>query len=361
MLPRFLPWRALPALTLSLLALTGCGGGPEAMMADYGARVARITEQPVTLPRATGSPYPRARDLAVEIPEIRARLLDLTDFDRCNLTHLIAERNSILGRYWPASQRLDYEFRFGHRLQRCQAWLTAQESLDEDDAALLAQVDELMTAKAQTRPAVWWMASWGSAEFSRHFSASAAMPDADTVPPLDAFAMLGALAEQTGHPPDGVSLSALEHSLNTLRSQRYGGGWVRATLQMTATLNQSADALQATDTARLCPQGRPTPRARVFETVFYRYYAGALQPYLSALHRHGDRTLDTLAPLLDAGQAIAPEAFVRYADRHLKRGPGSLWADLEAARDRHTLAWQGLLRDCGLMPDGSQRPAAAGQ
>ena len=74
-------------------------------MADYTARVARITGQPIVLPQAAPLPYPRARDLHLPLPEVRARLLDLTDFQRCNLTQLIAERNSIMGRgYWPATR-----------------------------------------------------------------------------------------------------------------------------------------------------------------------------------------------------------------------------------------------------------------
>ncbi|MEC8847712.1 MAG: DUF3080 family protein, partial [Pseudomonadota bacterium] len=64
--------------------------------------------------------------------------------------------------------------------------------------------------------------------------------------------------------------------------------------------------------------------------------------------------LKALAPLLAAAPAEAPAAFERYAQRALSTAPGSLWADLADARQRHTLAWQRLLRGCGLMPDGSR-------
>jgi len=360
-----IPQRALHlALIASFAAvallLGGCSRGPDAMMADYGARVARITGQPVDLPRATGAPYPRPRDLAVPVPEVRIRLLDLTDFARCNLTRLIAERNGTLGRSWPASQRLDYEFRFGHRLDRCAAWLDGQDALDDDSAALRAEVQALRPVKAATRPVVWWQASWASDEFSRHFSAAAPLPERDTRAPLAAFTPLVTLARQLDAPPDGVPLGELEAALQQLRSQRYGGGWVRATLLMVATLNQSAAALDATDTARLCPQGKSTPKARVFETVFYRVYADRLQPYLSTLHREGADYLDALAPLLAHAPNDAPPAFKRYAPRYLQRGPDSLWVDLATARDRHTEAWQRVLGDCGLMPDGSRPQASSG-
>lgn len=335
------------------MLVSACRQGPEAMMADYTARVARITGQPIVLPQAAPLPYPRARDRHLPLPEVRARLLDLTDFQRCNLTQLIAERNSIMGRgYWPATQRLDYEFRFGHRLARCHAWLADQDALDADDAALLAQIAPLRAVKAATRPLAWWAATWASDEFARYFSAAAALPDAAAQAPVRAFATLAAPARRFGDPPDGVALKDIESALQTVRSAPYGGGWVRAAGRMTATLEAAADALEAVDLQRLCPQALPNPQARIFETVFYQVYAGRLQPYLAALHREGAAQLKALAPLLAAAPAEAPAAFARYARRALSTAPGSLWADMATARERHTLAWQRVLRGCGLMPDG---------
>ena len=340
------------------MLVSACRQGPEAMMADYTARVARITGQPIVLPQAAPLPYPRARDRHLPLPEVRARLLDLTDFQRCNLTQLIAERNSIMGRgYWPATRRLDYEFRFGHRLARCHAWLADQDALDAldaDDAALLEHIAPLRAVKAATRPLAWWAATWASDEFARYFSAAAALPDAAAQAPVRAFATLAAPARQFDDPPDGVALDDIESALQTLRSAPYGGGWVRAAGQMTATLEAAAEALEAVNLQRLCPQALPNPKARIFETVFYQVYAGRLQPYLAALHREGAAQHNAVAPLLAAAPAEAPAAFERYARRALSTAPGSLWADLADARQRHTLAWQRLLRGCGLMPDGSR-------
>lgn len=346
-------WRIAAALLGSGL-LAACGQGPESMMTDYAERISRITEQPVVLPPVSGAVYPRARERSLPIPEVRARLFDLTDFERCNLTQLIAERNSIMGRYWPATQQLDYEYRFSHRLKACQTWLNQQGELDEKDRALRAQVDALMLSKDQARPLAWWAASWASDEFARYFSASAAMPPLDATAPVTAFAPLASLIEGFAAPPDGIDLGELEAALQILRTDRYGGGWIKAVQHMTATLTASGAALDATDTARLCPQGSPTPRARIFETVFYRYYAEALQPYLAALHQQGQAQYQALVPLLEAVPPEAPAAFTRYAQRHLTQGPDSLWAEMATAREQHTLAWQRILRACGLMPDGAR-------
>src|SRR5690606_16018175 len=123
--------------------------------------------------------------------------------------------------YWPATQRLDYEFRFGHRLARCHAWLADQDALDADDAALLAQIAPLRAAKAATRPLAWWAATWASDEFARYFSAAAALPDAAAQAPVRAFATLAPPARRFDDPPDGVALKDIESALQTVRSAPY--------------------------------------------------------------------------------------------------------------------------------------------
>lgn len=336
--------------------LSGCHRGPDAMMADYATRIARISEQPVEITLTESIAYPRSRDRRIPLPEIRARLLALTDFQRCNLTQLIAERNSILGRYWEATRRLDYEFRFSHRLARCQRWLIQQPDLDADDTALLEQLNSLSLIKAKTRPLAWWAATWAGDEFADYFSAAAPFPSVEAQAPIAAFTPLAAVAAQLDDPPDGINLPEIELALQNLRRVPYGGGWARATNRMTLTLHAAAGALNAVNTQRLCPQATPSPKARIFENVFYRQYAERLQPYLSALHRQGEAQLVALEPLLATMPRDAPDAFKAYAQRVLSSEPGSLWADMSTARHRHTEAWQRILRDCNLMPDGAGPP-----
>jgi hypothetical protein len=345
-------WQQGLGLGLALM-LSACGGsGAEGLLADYAERVGRITGQPSpTLPPSPEQAYPRHRERAVEAPEVRGRLWDLGDFRRCDLSQLIAERNSIMGRYWPASQRLDYELRFAHRLGRCQRWL-AVNAEDEESLAWRADVDSVLAAKAGTLAAVWWAVTYDSPEFERHFSLSAPLLASGEAPPLSALNQLTTLGRQLPDPPDGVDRAALESALQRLR-ERYGGRWQRSALALTATLSATAEQLRAADRARLCPQGRPTPEARIVETVFYRIYAERLQPYLAQVHQDGDAWLSVHEALL--ATVNPPAAFAPFRQRVLSREAGSVWSELAAARDRHTQAWQALLGDCGLMPS---RPSA---
>lgn len=345
--------RALLLLTCLLLA--ACDrDSPEALLQDYVSRVARASGQPIPRLQWPDVPaYPRHRERQLPVPEVRARLLDLTEFNTCNLTQLVAERNSILGRYWPASQRIDYELRFAHRLQRCRDWLAAQTG-DTADPELLKQMDAIAAEKHGTLPAVFWQLSFDSPEFERHFSLANPWLAVGQPPPMAALIGLQQLANTLADPPDGWDLATLEPQLQTLALSGYGGAWAQATVGMTAALETAAVLLEALHDARPCPLGKPTPQARILETVFYRYYADRVQTYLAQLHQDGAAWQAALDPLR-AAAPTPPPAFADYAARVLAQGPGSLRAALDAARQRHTDAWQAVLGDCGLMPDG-RRP-----
>ncbi len=341
-------------LLLSLLLVACDRDTPQYRLQDYADRVARAARQtPEKLSWPSPPPYPRHRERQLPVPEVRARLLDLTDFNTCNLTQLIAERNSILGRYWPASRRIDYELRFAHRLQRCRRWLHTQA---EADLALRDQMDAIARGKAGTLPAVFWQLSFDSPEFERHFSLATPWLPPGEAPPMEALRALEQLAEQLDAPPDGWDLTQLEPQLQALALSGYGGAWVHAMQGLATTLDTVAERLMAVDRQRLCPQQRPTPAARILETVFYRYYAGWVQPYLAQLHRDGTRWQQSMNRLLAAAPR-PPPAFRAYATQVLGDGTGSLRTDLEQAGQRHTRAWQALLGTCGLMPGAAATAA----
>lgn len=345
------------ALLLAVTLLIGCDRDrPETMMDDYLDRVARITGQARPLDsRIVDLSYPRHRDRAIAPPEARGRLRELADYNRCNLTQLIAERNSILGRYWPASQRFDYELRFAHRLGRCQRWL-AEHAGDDADLLLKARVDALVSAKQAALPAVWWAATYDSVEFEQQFSIARPWLDHDTTAPLDALRHLARIGVRLREPEDGTDLAALEGALRKIATHPYGGRWARSARGVAVSLNAAAQMLEATDVRRLCPARRATAEARIFETVFQRRYAGRVQPYLSRVHRGGSEWLDAQDALWATHTVQPPAAMMGYRSRTLGRHAGSLWYDLNEANVRHTKAWQRILGACGLMPSAPTPP-----
>lgn len=344
----------ITALVL-LLGLGACGGQPGAMLEDYQRRVARVTgsalppAQPLTAPA-----YPRHRERSVPVPEVRARLLELFDFEFCDLSQLVAERNSILGRYAPASRRLDYEWRFAHRLSRCREWLAR--AADPEHAALRARLEEIASLKAQARAPAWWAVTYDSAEFERHFSlATPPLPVEAPPPPLVAFDALLALSTHLADPPDGLDLTALESRLQQIGVSAWGGAWLHSALALAGTLDGTAALLEQAAARPYCRNGAATPEARILQTVFWKFYAGRVQPYLSQVHRHGEAWLVRHQQLLGSQALPLPPAVAGYAARALGRAPGSVWQQLAQARERHTQAWQELLGQCGLMPGDGQR------
>lgn len=346
-----------------IIALLACGCAPQAddLLADYRARVQRAAGAHAGNPVYPDVPaYPSHRDRAVAIPEVRGSVWELLfDLPDCELDHLVSERNSILGRYWPATSRFDYELRFRLRLDRCRARLGRQEPADEEQREFLARLDEIDAAKRDVLPAVWWALSYDSPEFEQAFS-----PAASPLPPeapgrrqaaLAALEHLQGLSALLDAPADGLALAPLERALQQLAQSRYGGGLLRSLALLTGELDATSTALEHAAAAAVCPQNRPTPRGRVLHRVFNRYYAGKVQPYFAEVQRGGRAWLDAHARLLDRQRVAWPPAFERFRGRALDDGPDSLWQRWSAARVRHVEAWQRVLRQCALMPGTDTR------
>jgi hypothetical protein len=344
----------MPSVAATLLAAglaAGCEGGPAADLADYRARVQRASGVDVIAPAPPALPsYPSHRERAVPIPEVRGSIWELLfDLPDCDLGHLVSERNSILGRYWPATSRFDYELRFGLRLDRCRTRLAARPPADEAEREFRARLDEIHLAKQNTLAAVWWALSYDSVEFERAFSPAAQalnLAAADSAA-HDAIEYLITLSAQLDAPGDGVELAALERALQQLAVSQYGGALLRSLGLLIAELDAASAALE---TARPCPQQRQTPQARVLQTVFTQYYAGRAQPYMAAVQRGGLRWLELHARLLESQQVTPPPAFERFRARALAIDGDSLWSRWLQARNRHVQAWQQVLGACGLMP-----------
>lgn len=333
------------------------------MLADYRARVQRASGVDVGPPQAIPLPaYPSHRHRSVPIPDVRGSVWELLfDLPDCELGHLVSERNSILGRYWPASSRFDYELRFRVRLDRCRARLSRQPALDEAQRAFLARLDEIDAAKHGTLPAVWWALTYDSVEFEQAFSPAAAplRPGDRGLVALAALEHLQGLSTRLAAVSDGVELPALERALGRLAASRYGGSLLRSLGLLIAELDAATAALERAHAQPLCPQQRPTPRSRVLQQVFIRHYASRVQPYMADVQTGGRAWLDAHAPLLASQRAKPPAAFERFRAAALDDGSGSLWQRWITTRDRHVQAWQAVLRQCALMPGMQDRPTAA--
>jgi len=341
--------------------LAGCGRStPEAMLDNYTERVARVLEEPIDadLDGPTDiALLPPRRERLLPLTDLRQGLIEVLALRHCNLLGLIAQRNSSLGKVMPPSKQLVYEMRLLSQVRDCRTELAKQ---PDADPQLRQQLEDIHRIKARELPAVLWNAIYASSEMENNFSRGD--------PPLPLYsednnkdgskaALLGlqtlADLQTLITTPDWrapAQLDDLEQHYQALEANRFGSQWLKSLWILTRTLEQTAQALERRELrASICPQQRPTPRAKILLNVFTQFYAGEVQPYMAHIDRSGQRWKalhQQLMTSLPATPAMLDYQWRTFADAN----PDSLWQRYIRARDHHTKSWQTTLRRCSLMP-----------
>jgi len=339
---------------LVVVLVWGCGP-PQAVdvLADYDLRVRNALELDAPEAYRHSFPtYPRRRDLRLELSDLRIGLLDLVSLERCGLEELVAERNSVLGKVMQPSQQLLYEHRLLGRARDCVDTLRAHPQLDEE---LLETLSEVVDAKERDLPRIYWNATFSSQEMAEHFSlAVELLPlqlEADPQAQQEALYYLRDLHAGLGYSATEVVSEELEGHLFQLNNGHYGGRMLRSLDALSYYLTDVADVLTQRQAERpLCPQGVPTPRAEVLQTIFLKFYSGQVQPYMARVHREGHAWVDAVEQLA-ARQDTMPPAFATYRAAVLaSEEPSAPWPRFVRAIDGHTKAWQAVLQSCGMGP-----------
>lgn len=339
--------------------LVACSPAPDTAidMQTYVQRVANVLDQPAPPLVFTALPaLPHHRERNQPLPELREGLLDVLDLKRCNLLPLIAERNSSLGKVYAPSQQMRYEIRFVARLEQCLPQLqTATDITPERKAELLT----LYQTKQASVPKVLWNALFTGQEFEESLALNQPplpWPAADHTAAFQALDYLAYITTTALNDPkalDETHFAPLEAHYGALYSDPLGIPSLRALHQLSLTLNAVSQMIEQRLAKRpFCFPGMRNPDADILKQVFMRFYAGELQPYLAYVHRTAWRWLTIQTQLLK--QLPTPTAFIPYTEQMLRVDSAqSLWQHYEAARNRHTQAWQTLLRQCNLMPGKS--------
>lgn len=358
-MPLRTPFKSIVAWLLlsATLAIVGCDrSSPEAMLENYASRVGNTLDEDIETDFETDGRlplFPARRDRLQPLTDIRQGLIEVLALRHCDLLHLIAERNSSLGKVMPPSQQLVYELRFLDRLRSCRRRLDQTPNADSE---LLAQVNKIYAVKQRELPAALWNAIYVSGEMELNFSRGdpplALSTDSGTPPAISALERLAGLVRLISK-PDWVLptlLDEIEQPYEALNRDRFGSQWLKSVLLLTETLERTAEGIEKREARYpLCPQQRPTPDAKILMNVFTKFYAGEVQPYLARVHRDGRRWRALHEELIH--RLPAADAMLRYWDEvFAENNPDSLWRRYNDARDRHTRAWQHVLRRCGLMP-----------
>lgn len=349
---------------LMCLQMAGCSdpNAPDTMYEKYISRLSNVTEidPPVLSKRADLPHYPATRDLVLEADDIRVGLLEFLSFSECQLLHDISERNSGLGRVQQPSVRLRYDMHFYAKLRDCRSQLQSQSNPDQDTLELIALVDEVLARKQKVLPITYWNASWASPEMRVLMSRSThAYHRDETIPVSELSRDLGFLVlvgQQLFEGGPRISDADFEQHYYRLQQNKAVGRWLLSLWLSLDYLEQAAEILrQAEDQNSVCPQGRRTQRAKYLQNVFIKFYAGEIQPYLSKLHRAGQSLLPVLQQLHAVQGADLPQAYQAHYQRFLDaEATEGLWQQFQQRMRRHTMAWQGLLKQCGMMPGSKE-------
>lgn len=338
--------RCLLYLLLPVLILTGCGAEPgEQLIETYLDRLetAGLARQgaaePVTLQR-----YPDHRDRTLELGELRVGLLGLFDYRRCEMQQLIGERNSILGRVMPISQRLLYEIRFLQQAEICRDRLATAAEPEVADAEFLARLREVIAFKRTELAAVFWNATFDSPELAKAHSlaVSPLVPGHDngfaaSLQAVDYFARLGAILEDGASAVD-IDSATLENQYKILQAEQYGGRLLTTLALLNQALEQAVADLAAID-AESCPAELSDMHRQTVRDEF--------APYLDQVQREGREWLDALERLLARQRVTPPQVMLDYHARMLSLShPDGLWQRFERNRLRHARIWQQLERNC---------------
>lgn len=342
--------RCMPILLIGLL-LAGCGSeSVVALYADYLARLSRVTgvEVPENALTTESLRYPRGRERRLSVPEVTGSVLEIFRLERCNVAELIAERNSILGRHADTAAHLAIGGRVLRRLRACRDKL---DTGDAEQAELHAHIDAILTDKRAALAAQAWNASLGSNAMADWWSPSggALEPDSATMPGDGLAQLAKAVAAGLAGAREDAN-AGFSSAYQQLERQRYGGAWVNAAQTSLAGLSAAVRLLESTDTNRLCPQGQPTPEARILQTILQQRYFGTIQPLLATLDRAAERMRTPLEAMWPARDAL-PEAVRAFRADVWASGPTSLQTRLVTMSRRHAEAWEAVLTPCGLEPE----------
>ncbi|HSG92142.1 MAG TPA: DUF3080 family protein [Methylotenera sp.] len=345
----------------AILLLSSCDPftSPQSLMDEYPIRLARVLDVATKNgPQAPSAIWPRVRERRVTIPEIEINMLAFLDLYGCDLQVVVGERNAILGKVMQPLNRLRYSQRFIKEAGIC---------IDSiDDASLKQTLKEASILKRQQLPAEIWQASWASDEMAGLLSHTAQpmsveLPLANSQQLAEDFVYLNQTVDALLSGSNETALIRWGKIQQRWQYQDGLGALIKSAQQLTLMLNAGSAILkQRIDEKPLCYQGKPNPRARQLEGVFFNVYIGHVQPYIALISQHRDVLLPAAREFAAQQADTAPASVKTYWQQYLLDEPQSIWPAFDLAVKNHTQYWQNLLEQCGLKPKAA-RPDKAQQ
>lgn len=350
----------IAGLVVMVVSFSGCSqdAGLPGELEDYGQRLARVLEMPEVA--AALSPdlslrYPDRRNLQRAFKEYHIDLSDFLGVLTCELNTLIAERNSGLGKVWPASHQWRYEVKFIRLAQRCARDL---DGTQPDLAAMLASVAEEKRGALST---VAWNATWAGPEFQTFLAlrpldlSAVILIESNGVETARALENLTTWTIEASHADQAFETGLERANRALIASPRLGEILyeMERTVSFFQRLNRQLEKrLQGRP---ICLDAHPNERARIAVNVLTQRYIGRIQPQLAGLQRLFSAWAPPLASLYHVFMSasrleVGNDAVKEWITAYLDGGDQGLEHRFHRELQVHAALWTQLMGQCGMSP-----------
>tara|TARA_Y100001956_G_C4104754_1_gene179393 strand:+ start:260 stop:1240 length:981 start_codon:yes stop_codon:yes gene_type:complete len=322
---------------LPVLWIAGCDWSSNPVDAGFSTYLQRIAytqeESAAKLSANENIVLPDQRKLITNIPSVSIGLLDSYELRKCDLFHLIAEKNSILGKVQDPFRNYDYQTELVIGLKKCivnDAISTELKSrlrglLEVKQAQLHLHFSNLVFTSDAMR-AQFSGYEWIDTELKVvHSPIKQALDNLNTN-----FAFSRQLNPTTQH-------TALTPFQETLEKQSTIGALSYSMLNASIKLDQVTHQLMKFDSKVICGPQRDLTRFRTLRNVFSVYYIDQLQPYLANI----DGLFLQVEPYLEFTQS----SHLEYSHPILE-----LHERFRKSIANHVGYWQKLFKRCNASP-----------
>lgn len=327
---------------LVLLMLSGCDSRYQAqtMFDAYISDLNRSDRLSIELTLAPELlPLPSLRERKMELSQFDVGLLDFLSLQRCEVGALAGQRNSILGKVMPTSQRFVYELDIIRAIGSCEI---------EDDE-LRATLYNVRDVKALELPSAFSNMLWAGEETTTYFSLAngylPVSPDTSQYQQLiGALQHLSSIEEDLMDVPK-VTSEQIEADMKAVYESEYLGKWLYSVAHISGYLNAVAQNVEQVSVSEsVC--GAPI---RFLRQQFESHYVERLQPYMARINRVAYQVIPLNEQLIQGSPLDNPiwRAFKRQFSMTDSEGA---WQQYLAASRRHGQAWSQLFSLCQNAP-----------
>ncbi|MCW8108787.1 DUF3080 domain-containing protein [Alteromonas ponticola] len=321
------------------MSLLSCSYQPtlETTLDDYQQRLQRVLNIEVVTPvRSPELHLPDLPDNPEAIQQLNINLIDFNRLNECEVSSLIAERNTTLGKVQPLSQRFIYEAKLLTLLERCEL------SLALTDAGLSKRVGEIFRIKQAQFSALWALLIQKSDEMKVALSVSnASLVTRSTHSEMNSVVALSYLDSLKDKPLEVVN-KEVEASLATLYLSRLPAKLWRTQMVLTRQLTNITQ-LVSTELEELdCSKTTDFSKAEILRNVFQLFFIQQIQPIGSELNHYQYQLLPIWERWITDKHLSPP--FKQYLRKHTQDG----FSHYKTAMHEHVLMWQNFFKQCGM-------------